>query len=107
MSSSSAESTAATRVLLDCGSKLVRPEVGPERVDEHEFGVRRLPQKEVREAELARGPDHEIRVGHLGRVEVLREERLVDLLRVDSALGDAPCSLDELCAAAVVEGDPE
>ena len=34
-----------------------RPEVRPERVDEHELGVRELPEEEVRDAHLARRAD--------------------------------------------------
>src|SRR4051794_11739283 len=107
MRSSSAESTAAVRIVLDRGAKLVRTEVGPERVDEHELGIRRLPEKEVRDAQLARRPDHEVGIGHLRRIQMPGEERLVDVVSVDAALCDAPCSFDELCASAVVECDPE
>ena len=51
----------------------VRAEVGPERVHEHELGVRGLPEEEVRDALLAGGADDEVGVRELRRVEPLRE----------------------------------
>ena len=44
---------ATTFNVLDCGAKLVRPEIGPEGLREDELGVGRLPQKEIRDAQLA------------------------------------------------------
>ena len=35
-------------------------EIGPERVDEHQFGIGRLPQQEIRQPHFARGADQQI-----------------------------------------------
>src|SRR5690349_3065139 len=71
--SATAETAPSPRV---GGQRLVQvalAEVGPEAVDEDELGVGELPEQEVRHAELARGADHEVRVGHVRRVQVGRE----------------------------------
>src|SRR5436309_10514995 len=102
--SSAAESTAAARVILDCGSKLVWAEVRPERVGEDELRIRRLPEQEVRHPQLARGADDEVGIRHLRCVEMARERVLVDRL---AGGGDPPGGFDELCPPAVVKGDPE
>ena len=75
-------------------------------VDEDELRVGELPKK-VRDAELAGRPDQEIRVRHLGCVEVRRDDVLVDLAGLDTRLDKLPRCLDDLSPAAVVEGDPE
>ena len=59
----------AARVLVDGGAEPLLAEVGPERVVEHELGVGRLPEQEVRDPLLARGADHEVGIGELGSVE--------------------------------------
>src|SRR5438132_51287 len=104
---SPAEAAAAARIVLQCGAEIGLAEVGPEAVDEGELGVGELPEEEVRDAKLAGSADEEIRVGHVGRVEVLGEELLVDVLGLDAGLDDPPRGLDQLRAAAVVERDPE
>src|SRR6056297_3930945 len=62
-------------------------EIGPERIDELVFGIGRLPQKEVRYTRLARGADHEVRIGQHVGVEVAREGLVPDLARVKLAGG--------------------
>src|SRR5947209_4371135 len=101
--SSPAESTAPARVFLDRGPELLRPEVGPERVGEDVLGIGGLPEEEVRDAPLARGPDHEVGIRHLRLVEARGERRLVDLARIGTALEQPTGGVDELRAAAVVE----
>ena len=84
-----------------------RAEVGPERVGEHELGVRRLPEHEVRDPPLTGGADQQVDVRQLGRIEPRGDRVLVDVRRRD-AVGDQPArGVDELVPAAVVEGDPE
>src|SRR5438105_2244289 len=87
---SPAEAAAAARIVLQCGAEIGLAEVGPEAVDEGELGVGELPEEEVRDAKLAGSADEEIRVGHVGRVEVLGEELLVDVLGLDAGLDDPP-----------------
>ena len=94
-------------VLGERGAQVALVEVGPEAVDEHELRVGELPEHEVRDAELAARADQQVGIGQLGRVEIRGEDVLVDLARVEAALGDPPGRLDELGAAAVVERDPE
>src|SRR6266568_1114082 len=53
-------------------------EVGEERVEEDELGVRGLPDQEVRRALLAGGPDEQVDVGDAGLVQVAGEHLLVD-----------------------------
>src|SRR5689334_9003804 len=48
-------------------------EVGPQLVGEHELRVCGLPQQVVRDPLLAARSDDEVRVVHLGRVEMLAE----------------------------------
>ena len=60
----------AARVLVDGGTEPLLAEVGPEGVVEDELGVGRLPEQEVRDPLLARGPDHEVGICELGRVEM-------------------------------------
>ena len=87
--------------------QVVGAEVGPERVGEDELGVRRLPEHEVRDPELARRADQQVDLGQVGGVEPRRDRRLVDLVRGEAVVDAAPRRLDELGPAAVVERDPE
>src|SRR5262245_24961820 len=105
--SSGSEPPPPPRVLAERAAQVVLAEVGPERVREHELGVRGLPEEEVRESLLARGADHEVGIGELGREEALGEGRLGDVLDRDAVLDEASGRLDELSAAAVVERDPQ
>src|SRR5436853_5890102 len=107
LKSAAAEAPATLCVLLERRPEVVDAELRPERLDEDELRVGGLPEQEVREPELARRPDQQIRVRHLGRVQVRRDERLVDLVRGDAGLDDPPQRLDDLRASAVVERDPE
>src|SRR5262249_45693578 len=63
-------------------------EVGPERVEEDELGVGRLPEQVVGEALLTGGAQEEIDIGDVRLVEVAREDLFVDLVRVELAGGD-------------------
>src|SRR5687767_9605974 len=65
--SASSEAAGAGLVLAERGLECRPVEVRPERVAEHELGVRALPQQEVRDPLLAAGPDQEVGVVHLGR----------------------------------------
>ena len=50
-----------------------RPEVGPQPVAEVQLGVGALPEQEVADAQLPGGADQQLRVVHLGCVEVAAE----------------------------------
>src|SRR5215831_917464 len=60
-------------------------EIGPERVDEHQFRIGRLPQQEIADALLAAGANDEVGIGDVDGEEVAREERFVHLLGRDLA----------------------
>ena len=47
----------------------VAVEIGPERVDEQQFGISRLPEQEVGQALLARGADQQVERRQIGGVE--------------------------------------
>src|SRR5204862_6472993 len=65
--------------------RVALPEIGPQRVGDPQLGVRELPEHEVREPHLAARPDQEIRIRQAGRVEVAREELVVDARGVELA----------------------
>src|SRR5215208_3543851 len=65
--SSAAEPAPPGRIVLERLPELFTAEVRPERLGEDELGVRDLPQEEVRDAELPRGPDQQVRIGQVGR----------------------------------------
>src|SRR6185295_4388318 len=74
----------------------VRSEVRPEHIAHVQLGVGRLPDEEVREALLAAGPDHEVRVRQAGRVQRAGDGRLVDRLGRGPARREAPERIYEL-----------
>src|SRR5438128_2048538 len=102
-----AEATPSARIVLERGAEILAAEVGPELVHEHELRVGSLPEQEVRDPELARGSDQEIRIGHVRLVQKGRESLLVEPLRSHSRLERAARGFDDLRAAAVIERDPE
>src|SRR4051812_5426522 len=67
-SSPAAEPAPAPGVRAHGVSQVPGPEVGPERVHEDELRIRGLPEQEVRDPELARRTDQQIRIGHGRRV---------------------------------------
>src|SRR5437899_4778780 len=105
--SAAAEPPSPARVRAERLAEVALAEVGPEPVDEHELGIRKLPEHEVGDAELSGGSNQKVRIGKLRRIEQRREHVLVDLLRIETRLDDPARRLDELAAAAVVERDPE
>ena len=85
----------------------VGPEVGPERLAEHELGVGGLPDEEVATAARRRSGS-EVGVGQAGRVERVADRRLVDRPRAATPSADEPPDrVDELRPAGVVQGDVE
>src|SRR5437899_921065 len=81
-----AEAAAAALVFADSGPEILAAEVGPEDVLEHELGVRGLPQQVVRDAVFAGRADHEVRVGHVGCVQMTRHGALIDLVGRDASV---------------------
>src|SRR5680860_798954 len=74
-----AEAPLAPGVVFDCAGELRPVEVGPEKRTEAEFRVRRLPEQEVAQAQLARSADDQIGLAHLRRVHARRHSILVEL----------------------------
>src|SRR5262245_55713310 len=74
-----AEATITGRVRQAGLPEMPAVEIGPGRVDEHQLGIGRLPQQEVRSALLARGADEQVDVGQSGLVEMGGDGPLVDL----------------------------
>src|ERR1051325_4201743 len=85
--------------------------IGPQHLRHVDLGIRDLPQKKVRDAQLAAGADQKVGVAGAGGVEMVGEDGLVDhgvahLLLAQEG-HDAVAGVDDLCATAVVEGDLE
>src|SRR5439155_17494992 len=68
--SSSAEPPSPPRVRCKRLAQIVWPEVGPVAIDENQLRIGELPEEEVRYPQLAGGPDQQVGVGHVWRVEV-------------------------------------
>src|SRR5437867_934175 len=87
------------------------PEPRPVHVHEIQLRVRELPKEEVRDPLLPARPEHKVGVREVPRVQALREELLVDLvrahpalLRIDDELSDR---VEDLLAGAVRYGEVE
>ena len=70
-----------------------------------------MPEEEVAHAHLAAGADEQVRVGHVLRVEMLRDDLLVDLRGFELPLlhlgRDGADGLDDLRAPAIAERERE
>src|ERR1700683_1453402 len=62
-------------------------EVGEQRVQEHELGVRGLPDQEVGGPLVPRRANEQVDIGDVGLVQIAREYSLVDLVRTQLARG--------------------
>src|SRR5918995_2912229 len=90
---------------LEGPQELLRGEVGPQRFRHVELGVGYLPEQEVRDAQLAAGPDHQVDLGYVGGVEVTGEGHLVDVLRRETVCDYPAGGVHDLGASSVVERD--
>src|SRR5262249_34831223 len=79
------ESSIAGSVFLTGRPQIAPVIVGPQLVLEDVLGVRGLPQHEIAGPLLPRGAEKEVDVGNVGTLQVLRDGRLGDPLRVQSA----------------------
>src|SRR3954454_14106120 len=98
--SAAPEPAPARRVLLERRLEGLAREVRPQLVAEHELRVRALPQQVVARALLPRGPDDQVGIVHLGRVEELAELVLTAALVADR-------SVEDLGPPTVVERDEQ
>src|SRR5215203_5565805 len=90
---------------LQSPQKLLGGEVGPQRFRHVELGVGYLPEQEVRDAQLAAGPDQQVDLGYVGGVEVTGERHLVDVLRRETVCDYPAGGVHDLGASSVVERD--
>src|SRR5215207_781645 len=90
---------------LQSPQELLGGEVGPQRFRHIELGVGYLPEQEVRDAQLAAGPDQQVDLGYVGGVEVLGERHLVDVLRRETVCDYPAGGVHDLRASSVVERD--
>src|SRR5205814_10061558 len=93
-----AEATPSACIVLERGTKILAAEVGPELVDEHELGVGRLPEQEVRDPQLPGRADQQVGVRHLRLVEEGGEPLLVESRGIDIRFERAPRRGDDLRA---------
>src|SRR5471032_1052311 len=66
--------------LVDRLLEMFLAEIGPQRVDEHQFGVGALPEQEVTDALLSTGADKQIRIGDACGQQLTLEGHFVDLI---------------------------
>src|ERR687890_83241 len=90
---------------LEGPQELLRGEVGPHRFRHVELCVGYLPEQEVRDAQLAAGPDQQVDLGYVGGVEVTGERHLVDVLRRETVCDYPPGGVHDLRASSIVERD--
>src|SRR4051812_36519594 len=67
--------------LSDCIFQITLREIGPQRIDEDQFGIGRLPQKEIADPLLSTGPDKQVRIGNVTGQQTGGEAFLGDVLR--------------------------
>src|ERR671913_104994 len=85
--------------------ELLGGEVGPQRFRHVELSVGYLPEQEIRDAQLAAGPDQQVDLRYVGGVEVTGERHLVDVLRRESVCDYPPGGVYDLRASSIVERD--
>src|SRR5439155_21625473 len=68
---------------------------------------RNLPEQEVADAHLSARADQEVGIRLAGRIEKFAEAALVEIVRSYPRRNGAPCGVDDLGAAAVIESDVE
>src|SRR5262245_37738352 len=102
-----AETARAALILGDGPVEIDLRKVRPEDRGDPQLRVGDLPQEEIRDPHLPAGPDEEIRIRHVSRVERLGDVLLADLLGIELARAhlarEGPHGIEQLVAAAVVE----
>src|SRR5437667_698558 len=105
--SDSAEAPVPTGVFLQRLNELWFAKIGPKRRCHDEFGVGTLPEQKVADPHFAAGANHQVRIGVMTGVKMLRNGRLVDLGRLDFPMpdfaGDVADCLDDLRAPAITQ----
>src|SRR5439155_22806231 len=83
-----AEAPLAPLVVEDSVEQVAPGDVGPEHGRHVQLGVGELPQEEVRDAQLARGANQQIRIAPGSSVELLAHSVFIDVLEPSRALQD-------------------
>src|SRR4051812_27413965 len=65
----------------DCIFQIALREIGPQRIDEDQFGIGRLPQKEIADPLLSAGSDQQVRIGNVAGQQAGGEAFLGDVFR--------------------------
>src|SRR6202140_4011947 len=81
--------------------------VWPERLRAVELRIRRLPEQEVAEAHFTGGANHQVRIREAPGVEVAGQAGFVELRKVRAFSRQFVDRIDDLLAAAVIDGDVE
>src|SRR5438067_12897532 len=92
------------------GERLVEvgpAEIRPQRLRAVKLGVGRLPEQEVAESHFAGRADDQVRIGEPASVQVTRQGAFVELRQVRPLLRQFVDGIDDLLAAAVIDGDVE
>src|SRR3954468_925831 len=63
----------------DCIFQVALREVGPQRIDEDQFGISRLPQQEIADPLFPASPDEQVGIGNVARQQTGREAFLGDV----------------------------
>jgi hypothetical protein len=66
--------------------------IRPIDIAHHELAIRGLIEHEIREPLFTAGPDQQIRIGNAGRIEVRRDQLVVDALGVEPAAAHVVCN---------------
>ena len=89
--------------------QMVTGKVRPQRVGEDQFRIGRLPQQEIRQALLAGGADQQVRIRHVGGLQVASKQGLVDRIGIQPASRrlrrQSPAGSQNFILAAVVQGE--
>src|SRR5687767_3108329 len=75
-------------IFVDRLKEMLTPEVRPQHGRDVKFGVGELPEQEVADPLLARGPDQQVGIGQRRRVELARERRFINRIRLQLAACD-------------------
>ena len=85
-----AEASLAALKVSDGFEQVYATEVGPENVGHVDFRIRRLPQKEVAEPHFSTGANHQVELRQMARIQMFRDQLLIDLEMVDATVVLAP-----------------
>src|SRR5438094_7158793 len=86
--SDSAEAPVPTGVFLQRLNELWFAKIGPKRRCHDEFGVGTLPEQKVADPHFPAGANHQVRIGVMAGVKMIRNDSPVDIGRLDIPMPD-------------------